>query len=59
MVYDGFVDVKVRLSSIVLPVVSINAFGLVMLREVKRAKLSLIVEHVKVIVFRVVVDKCG
>ena len=57
--WNGFVRINRRVSSVVLPVVSIHTFVFFVFSEVKNAKFSLVVKHVKVFVFDVIVDQFG
>lgn len=59
MEYNWLVDIEVRLAAVVLPVMCIHAFGLIVLCEVERTELSLVIEHVEVVIFQVVVDQSG
>ena len=54
--WNGFVRISRRVSSVVLPVVSIHTFVFFVFSQVKNTEFSLVVKHVKVFVFDVIVD---
>jgi hypothetical protein len=57
--YYGFVAVEVGLATVVLPVMGVDALGGIVFGEVERTELSFVVEHVEIIIFRVVVNQRG
>eukprot|EP00178_Gracilaria_changii_P014269 TRINITY_DN40345_c0_g1_i1.p1 TRINITY_DN40345_c0_g1~~TRINITY_DN40345_c0_g1_i1.p1 ORF type:complete len:151 (+),score=3.28 TRINITY_DN40345_c0_g1_i1:69-455(+) len=56
---DGLVAIVIRLSSIVLPVVGVDALRRFVFSEVEGTELGFIVEHVEIFVFFVVVNQVG
>ena len=46
-----------RISSIILPVMSIDAFILLMFGKIKNTELGLIVEHIKILILEIVMDE--
>lgn len=56
---DGLVAILVGPPPVVLPVVRVDALGRVVFGQVVRAEPCLVEEHVKIFIFRVVVDEGG
>lgn len=59
MIYDWLVGVKIRLSAIVLPIMCIDTLRFIMFCKIEGTELCFIVEHVEVIVLKVIVNERG
>jgi len=57
--YNGLILIVVGSTPVILPVVSVDAFGRFMFGKVERTELGFVIKHVEIFIFSVIMNQVG